>query len=162
MSKDGSRRENIRAGGLTLRVPKNSEAALFRGMPTSSNYFKATKEASPICPTDVSIKDGLAEYFYANLDVGLYHAGAHIPEYTAVCQIIYYTEQKAKDGLLIELSPTPHAKGGHEGESVMLNTEEFISEFLQSEKDSFGKEYERLFNTPHFLRPKDYKEKQFL
>ena len=138
--------------GITLIAPAGAMCGLYLGMPSSVKYFEAIDQANALSPTSVKESDGKCEYYYSDLNIGLYHYGVSMDGYTAICQIINYTEEKDDTGVVINVELDRLAGCGYEQGFVMLNTEEFIGAQLASKKDSFGKEYERLFNTPQFTR----------
>ncbi len=153
--KKSDRQEN-NVGELYITAPMDAVFGLYRGVPTSKNYFKAINTENAIDPTSVFFLYDVKVYYYKGLEVGLYHYGASMDGYTAVCQILNYTEEKRREELRLEVKLEKMAGNGYEPRYVMLNTEEFINAQLHSNDDTWGKEYVHLFKTPQFLRPRDY------
>jgi len=135
-------------GGLTITAPEGAVCGLYPGVPGSKKYFSAIIPENALPATCVSTEDGITTYYYADLEEGLYHCGVSMDGYNAVCQVIHYTAQKAAAGVRMDMKLEKLAGNGYEAGYVMLNTQEFIDAQMASEKDSWGQEYVRLFNTP--------------
>ena len=138
--------------GLTVTAPVGAVCGLYPNTPTTKNYFKAIVPQNAIPATCVTTENGVATYYYAGLEPGLYHCGVSMEGCNAVCQMINYTAKKAKAGMQMDMKPEKLAGNGYEAGYVMLNTQEFIDAQMVSGKDTWGKGYEGLFYTPQFLR----------
>lgn len=144
-------KNNMKAG-LTITVPEGAVFGLYADVPSSTNYFKSIDPKNAIEPSETYTSSGISFYCYYGLSAGIYHYGASMEGYTAVCQIINYTPEKANSHLRIEVELCALAGNGYESGYVMMNSSEFIDANLASEKDSWGEEYAYLFNTPQFTR----------
>ena len=138
--------------GLTLTAPRGALCGLYPEMPKSRNYFEAIEESLAIVPTRVSSGEETDVYYYEGLATGLYHAAASKDGYYAFCQIINYTQEKADSGFQLNINLDKMA-GSYEDNCLILYSEEFIASHMQSEKNTWGEKYARLFRTPQFLRP---------
>jgi len=123
---------------LTLLAPQGAQCGLYPSVPASTNYFSAIDPKNAISPTEVSTREGITRYDYEHLEEGLYHVAASQEGFIAVCQILHYTAQKAREGITVELKLVPAAGDGYEKGFVMLNTEEFYRAVLPSRFDSWG------------------------
>ena len=142
-------------GSLTLTAPLGAICNLYRSVPASANYFTSINPENAIKPTSTEVSCDRAIYHYDNRSTGIYHYGVSMEGYTAVCQIINYTEEKAKTGHQIDIELDRLGGNGYETGFIMLNTQEFIDAHLTSDRHAWGKRYDRLFNTPMFRRPND-------
>ena len=127
--------------GLTITVPEGAVFGLYADVPSSTNYFKSIDPKNAIEPSEAYTSSGISFYCYYGLSAGIYHYGASMEGYTAVCQIINYTPEKANSHLRIEVELCALAGNGYESGYVMMNSSEFIDANLASEKDSWGEEY---------------------
>ena len=140
---------------ITLTVPEGALCGLYPDVPDSAKYFQTIDPKNTIKPAGITTQNGHTSYTYTNLAVGLYHYGVSMDGFTAVRQIINYTDKKAADGLLLDVELCPMAGNGYESGYVMLNTREFIENCLTSHKNAWGGEYAHLFETPWIIRPKN-------
>ena len=141
--------------GLIITAPEGAACGLYSGVPSGRNYFDAINTQNALAPTCRDTIDGRAVYSYNDLSVGIYHYAASMDGYTAVCQIINYTEEKAATLTQIDVELEILAGGGYESGFVMLNSSEFIEANLASEKNTWGEKYAYLFGTPQFTRPEN-------
>lgn len=139
-------------GGLTVTAPEGAVCGVYPEAPTARNYFEAIDIANAIPASCVITAGGVTAYYYADLTPGLYHCAASMEGYSAVCQMINYTAEKAEAGMHYEMKLDKLAGNGYEAGYVMLNTQEFIDAQLASDKDTWGEAYAGLFQTPQFLR----------
>ncbi len=142
-------------GEIIIKAPRVAVCNLYADMPLSINYFEAFDTKKVIEPTFVENSDEIAIYHYGNLNFGLYHYSVSTEDYTSLCQIINFTKEKAESEIEITAKLEKLAKNGYEQKFVMLNSSEFINAHLASQKDTWGEEYARLFNTPQFTRSKE-------
>ena len=142
--------------GLTLTAPSGAICGLYTGVPASTNYFNSIDPENSIKPTHAYEADERAVYYYENLAEGIYHYGVSMEGYTAVCQIINYTKDKADRAYRIDVTLDKLSGNGYESGFVMLNSQEFIDANLTSDKYTWGDEYAHLFNTPWFTRPEGH------
>ena len=138
--------------GLIITAPKGAVCGLYNGVPSSRNYFEAIKPENALAPTDVSTQEERSLYYYKDLAEGIYHYAASMDGYTAVCQIIHYTKEKAASCTQIDIAMSALAGNGFESGFVMLNSAEFIEANLASEQTTWGEKYAHLFETPQFTR----------
>lgn len=140
-------------GGLTVTVPEGSIFGLYPGVPSSREYFNAIDPQNALPATDITVVGDVAVYYFEDLQPGLYHCGASMDGYNALCQVINYTAEKAIAGMRLDMKLDKLAGNGYEAGYVMRNTQEFIDAQMASQKDTWGPEYAHLFQTPQFLRP---------
>ena len=140
------------AGSITISAPKGALCGLFSDVPSSMEYFKAIDQKNAIAPTKVTDSQKTTLYYYEGLAEGIYHYAVSMQGYTAVCQIVNYTKEKAESGIRIDVELNALLGNGYESGYVMLNTAEFIEANLASDKSAWGEEYAHLFNTPQFTR----------
>lgn len=138
--------------GLTVTAPEGAVCGVYPQVPKARNYFDSIDIANAIPASCVMTADGVTTYYYADLVPGLYHCAASMEGYSAVCQMINYTAEKAAAGMHYEMKLDKLAGNGYEAGYVMLNTQEFIDAQLASAKDTWGEAYAGLFQTPQFLR----------
>lgn len=145
--------ENSYKKGLTLSAPLGAVCGLYAGVPESRKYSSINPE-NAIKATAVEESGMRTIYYYEELAVGIYHYGVSKDGYTSVCQIIDYTEEKARNGYNIDVQLELLRGNGYESGFLMLNSEEFIEAQLSSKTCSWGEKYESLFCTPQFTRKK--------
>ena len=138
--------------GLTVTVPEGAVCVLYSGVPLSTNYAGAINPQNAVEPTDVSVFEDRALYYYKNLSEGIYHYSATMEGYTTVCQIINYTKEKTAVCTQIDVQLNALLGNGYESGFVMMNTDEFAKANLASEKNTWGDKYVHLFGTPQFSR----------
>lgn len=143
---------HIKKHGLTVTAPEGAVCGLHPNVPSSTN-FSAIDPGNAIAATAVTVENGRNIYFYADLEPGYYHVAASLEGHYSVCQMINFTAEKAAAGFRVDLRLDKMAGNGYEAGSIMLNSQEFLDKQLISHKDTWGKEYARLFQTPQFLRP---------
>ena len=78
----------------------------------------------------------------------------------AVCQLILYTEEKAKAGMRLDMHLDKMAGNGFEITHAMIATEEMLNNQLVSHKDAWGEEYAKLFHTPTFQKNRPGRHQQ--
>ena len=135
-------------GGLTITAPEGSICGLYPDGPATTHYFQVIKPENALPATEVSTGNGITTYYYENPEPGIYHCGTSMEGYTAICQLIRYTEEKA--GMQVDMRLDKMAGTGFEITHALLGTEEMLQKRLLSKKDAWGEEYEKLFHTPVF------------
>ena len=143
-----------RPGYIDLIAPIGAMCGLYPNVPSSMRYFDAIDHKNALPPSSVVETDGKICYSYRELPLGVYHYGVSMEGYTAVCQIVNYTKEKADVGLMLNVELSPMSGNGYESGYIMLNTQEFIDKCLVSHEDAWGAEYTHLFHTPQFGRKK--------
>ena len=133
---------------LTITAPAGALCGLYPQAPEVLQYFKAIDPEKAIPASSVTTAEGTTTYCYEDLKPGLYHCGASMEGYNALCRMINYTgEAMCLDMVLEKL-----AGNGYEGGYVMHYTREFEEKQLLSEPNAWGSDYAKLFRTPQFLR----------
>ena len=89
---------------ITITVPEGALCGLYPNVPDSTKYFQTIDPKNTIQPAGITTQDGHTSYTYTELAVGLYHYGVSMNGFTAVCQILNYTDKKAADGLLLDVA----------------------------------------------------------
>ena len=135
-------------GGLTITAPEGSICGLYPDGPATTHYFQVIKPENALPATEVSTENGITTYYYENPEPGIYHCGTSMEGYTAICQLIRYTEEKA--GMQVDMRLDKMAGTGFEITHALLGTEEMLQKRLLSKKDAWGEEYAKLFRTPVF------------
>ena len=138
--------------GLRITVPHGAVCGLYPGAPASMYYFEVIDPQKAIPVASVDVSNGLATYHYPDLEPGLYHCGASMEGYSALCQMIHYTASKAENGMQLDMQLDKLSGNGYEQGYVMRNTREFVDAQMLSHNDAWGAEYAKLFQTPWFLR----------
>ena len=139
--------------GLTVTADRGAECGLYPNVPAKRTYQEAIDPQNAIPPTRVTSAEGVTTYYYEDLEPGVYHFGAAKEGYCSMCQNIWFTAEKAQNGMRMDMRLTPLAGNGYEAGYLMLYTQEFIDAHMRSHKDAWGEAYRGLFNTPQFLRP---------
>ena len=139
---------------IEITAPKAALCGLYANVPSARKYFGVINHENTLKPDSVTECEDTVCYRYCNLPLGVYHYGVSLDGYTAVCQIVNYTRDKADAGIRIDAELSPMAGNGYESGYIMLNTQEFIDKCLVSHKDAWGQEYAHLFRTPQFGRAK--------
>ena len=141
---------NPKQSGLTITAPEGSTCGLYPDGPATTHYFQVIKPENALPPTEVSTENGITTYYYDHLEPGSYHCGTSMDGYTAICQLIHYTEEKEKAGMRMDMRLDKLAGTGYEIPHAMIATEEMLQKRLLSKKDAWGEEYTKLFRTPVF------------
>lgn len=136
--------------GLTITAPEKALCGLYPQAPAAYPYFCAIDPSNAIPATSVTAENGIATYYYDDLEPGLYHCGASMDGYSALCRMINYQGE----ALRLDMKLDKLAGNGYEAGYAMLNTQEFIDAQLISHRDAWGSAYAELFHTPQFLREK--------
>ena len=131
--------------GLTITAPAGALCGLYRNAPAARN-FDVIDPINAIPANEVTTKDGITTYYYANLDFGLYHCAASMEGCYSLCQMVNYT---GSTQLTMQLEPL--AGNGYDAGFVMRCTPEFENQALASSADTWGPAYAKLFCTPWFL-----------
>lgn len=134
--------------GLTLTVPEGTELCLFASLAPNS----LTADSSGIPATTVVTSDGITSYYFESLPAGNYHYEAKADGYYSKSQSILYTAGQSSNGRQLDITMEKRAGNGFEPSWTVSYTDEFIAKSMQSSYDMWGKEYEKLFTTPYFLR----------
>ena len=133
---------------LTITAPEGALCGLYPQTPEVLQYFKAIDPEKAIPASSVTTAEGTTTYRYEDLKPGLYHCGASMEGYNALCRMINYTgESMCLDMVLDKL-----AGNGYEGGYVLHYTPEFEEKQLLSAPNAWGNDYAKLFRTPQFLR----------
>ena len=133
---------------LTITAPAGALCGLYPQVPTVLQYFKAIDPQNALPATSVMTAEGVTTYSYEGLKPGLYHCGASMEGYNALCQMINYTG----DAMHLDMQLDKLAGNGYEAGYVMRYTREFAEKQLLSHRDAWGRDYAELFHTPQFSR----------
>lgn len=138
-------------GILTIIAPKDAACGLYPQTPKNLKYSLALDPQKKIPATGITEGEKTISYHYTDLTPGLYHCGASMEGYNALCRMINYTGEN----MCVAMELHKLAGNGYEAGYEMRYTREFTEANLASGKDTWGQEYAKLFATPQFLRAAD-------